>query len=689
MSSSIQSSSPNVAFHIDYIDDTVDRTQDFYGWANGKWLATAKIPPGFSSWSMYTELQQKTDLQMVAMLQNQKKHPPEHHYEQLVYAVYNSALNQDQREAVGITPIEDILNEISHAETVDEVILCTSYLYHDQALPFFGQFTDPHPTNPEVLTAFLDEGGMHLPNHVDYDNESKLKYLFDYAKQLFILAGYSAEKADEGANAVVTIETRLAKACLSNEDKLDPTKTNNVEDPMNISDNPTTSNNFRLYFESLDIREGEIVLTNPHYFDVVSAIWNETPIEMLKAYMSFTVLDRFSTFLTASFNQAQFQFYSVQLKGVAEPKSKEETCLEIVNDQLLEAAGRMWIGSYYPLEKKEKLRSFAALIHETFLERVSQFTWMREETHQNAILKAKRLSIQPAFPDEGYWKDYDGLNGVEEELPLGQNMRFAMRYNAGMELKKIGTPPNEKHWLDTCWKANFYWKLSPQQANAYHKFKLNCVYLPGGYYQDSMFGGEDPSYFGTGAVSNAHEAFHSIDPTGCHYSPDNKVENWWTKSDHAHFDLAKEKVIQQFDNYQVTYSDGTTENINGALTCRENMADQGGLLVAYDAMHKSMKGKEAEIIDGFTPEQRFFIAYAQKQRSVMTDKALQSMVKTNEHAPGRQRVNGNLAQTPAFWDAFGIPEGSPMRVSKALKSHIWETPSEKGSSSSKIGCSIS
>lgn len=680
--------STKVAFDPSAIDWTVDPTQNFYRFACGTWLNTQTIPPGYSTWSLYNQETQSISDQMKKVLDNQGDYPPKGNYQELVYRVYNSARNIVERNKVGIAPIESLLSDISTLETIDDVIRFTATLYNKQTLPFFGQITDPHPAKPDLLTAVLDEGGMHLPNHMNYKDPAKLNYLNEYAVKLFCLAGWSKEAAEAGAQQVLGIETRLADACMSSEDKMNPALTSNVRNTDQISDNPKTSENFQIYFNQLAANTSQIVVTNPNFIEAVSQLWNDFPIEGQKAYMRFTVLDAFSGFLTEEFEDARFTFYSMQLSGVQEKKSLEDRCMDIVYTQLLEAAGRVWVDNFYPAEKKERLHQLATVMHDQFLERVHGFTWMQDETHKKALLKAKRVCIQPAFPEDGFWRDYDGLKDIDEKMPLGANMLNAMIYNAALELNKIGTATEKRHWLDTCWKTNFYYLCSPNESNAFNKFNKNTIYLAAGYYQQQMFDCADPSVFGS-TVSIAHEMHHSLDPTGRHYDPDNVVEDWWTKIDSAHFDKEKEKVIKQFNDYYVTYSDGTTtENLNGALVCRENMSDIGALEVAYHAMKKYMLEKGSETIDGFTPEQRFFLAYAQAKMAIYTDAALKSQVETNEHAPAEQRVNGCLAQTATFWEAFNVKEIGPMRVPPVLKCRIWETGREEDKNPS-YSCNIS
>ena len=652
------------------MDPKKPETWDFYKYANGAWTSSATIEPGKTGNGTFYELDKQVLSQMLALFDKlNKTDVAKLSPQQLtVRNMHISAANQELRNKVGLDPIANLLAMIGKSDSPGALMASLITLHKDEVQAFLGWQTDTDANKPAQLTFHLDDGGTHLTSPAQYKDPKKVQGLRDYITKLLTQSGWPSGNINSAADAVIKIEETLAASQLDPKDKLDPTVTSNFRKQSELDPE------IRSFLNGLGIAMDPIQVMNPKFVQTVAQILRERPLEDIKAYLTFCTLDSFAPYLTEDYVKLHFDFHRRFLQGVEKPKPVEETLMACVEVELRELLSEVWVKEYYTKDNKAKALKMADVIHETFVERISQLPWWSPETRPLAVEKAQSVLVNLCFPDDGKWKDYSGLGTLDPTAPLVENIRLARKFNVSEELRKVGTPTDRQVWLKTPWPDNFYYACVPHEANAYDDFGRVAVYFPQAFLLPPMSGGDDPSFFGAFGAILAHELYHSIDTTGCHYDPAGKVTNWWTKHDTEEFKKRAAATAAQFSEYSVSFSDGSSLKVNGELTLRENLSDLGGALVAFDAMKRYMQGRKVELIDGVTPEQAFFLSYAQTWRSISTEQSMKNRIQFNEHAPPYWRVNGTLTQMPAFRTTYGTPpKGSPMYLPPELRSTIWGT----------------
>lgn len=633
------------------LDPSVKPWEDFYRYANGGWLDANPIPPEYSAWGAFHELHERNnaalrkELEAAAAKTDAKPGSPE----QLVGDFYASGMDEAAIEKAGIEPLAE---EFARIAAIDGPESLTRTIAHLTELGvdagfWFGSGQDAKDS--ESVIAQLYQSGLGLPEREYYrekgEDAEKLREAYvAHVARTFELLGDSKADAEDAAKRVMAFETKLAEASMPNVELRDPDATYHKKTPAELRE---LMPNFAwdAWFDEIGIREPDAVnVGQPKFFQTFDALVKDAPLEDWRAYLRWHLASAASPYLGKNFVNEWFDFYGRTLNGSEELRPRWKRVMATIDDSVGEALGQLYVRDNFPPEAKEQALELVANLREALRDRIRELPWMTEKTKEAALRKLEAMRVKIGYPD--VWRDYSGL-----EINRGPYVGNVFRANAfefRRDLAKIGKPVDRNEW-----------EMSPPTVNAYFHPAMNEIVFPAGILQPPFF---DPNaddavnYGGIGAVIG-HELTHGFDDQGRKYDEKGNLANWWTAEDLKNFEARSQKIIEQFDGYEVL--DGL--KINGRLTTGENIADLGGAKIAFAALQKALARNPAPAeIDGFTPAQRFFLSYAQTWRTNERDESLRVQVKTDPHSPAEFRVNGPLSNLEEFVGAFECPPDSPM-----------------------------
>ncbi|MFI5358375.1 MAG: M13 family metallopeptidase, partial [Opitutales bacterium] len=489
------------------------------------------------------------------------------------------------------------------------------------------------------------------------DQFAKYRTAFvEHVAKMFTLAGEAPEVAATDAKTVFALETALAANAKSPVELRDPL--------ANYNKMPTTG--LAAIFPAFPLATyladrgitgpaaGEIIVGQPKFFEGLQQQLTARPLGEWKTYLRYRLLRTSASYLAAPFEQEYFHFYSTVLRGTPAMEPRWQRASRVVDGEIGEALGQLYVARYYPPEAKARMDQMIHNITAVMRSRLEKVDWMTETTRQKALAKFDRFVAKIGHPDK--WRDYATVD-VKPGAYLA-NVRAATAFEVRREIAKLGQPVDKMEW-----------DMTPPTVNAYFNPTANNINFPAGILQPPFFDftlDDAVNYGGIGAVIG-HEITHGFDDQGRHYDADGNLSEWWTEKDAAEFKARAQKVVDQFNSYEVLPG----VHVNGELTLGENIADLGGVSLAYEALERSLVGKERKLIDGLTPEQRFFLSWAQVWRTNIRESALRQQVAADPHAPGNYRAIGPLVNFQPFYDAFGIKEGDPMWRKPELRAKIW------------------
>jgi putative endopeptidase len=506
----------------------------------------------------------------------------------------------------------------------------------------------------------LYQGGLGLPDRDYYlspDPRSKT-IREEYQKHLtavFSLLGQDEAQSALSAEAVMQIESRLAKASMTRLERRDPNKTYNkvsIQEMQSIA----PAFDWNAYFTNISIDvPSNFVIDNPTFFAEVSKMLTELPIDSWKTYLTWNLINRFSPYLSSPFVEQQFGFFGKVLSGSQKNRPRWERVAGSANMALGEAIGQVYVEENFPPQAKEKMVTLVANLKDAYRERIQNLTWMSEVTKQKAIDKLNAMNVKVGYPDK--WTDYTNLEIDRDSYAA--NIKRSLAFSFRKNMDKLGKPVDRDEWF-----------MNPQTVNAYYSPSMNEIVFPAGILQPPFFNlyADDAINYGGIGVIIVHEMTHGFDDQGRLYSKDGNLEEWWTPEDAEKFKALTQPLIDQYNAFVAIDS----MHLDGNLTLGENIADYGGLTIAYHAFRKSLEGNnEPSPIDGFTANQRFFLSYGNIWRQVIRDEELMRRVKEDVHSPGRFRVNGALFNIPEFYQAFTIEPTEPLYIAPEKRATIW------------------
>jgi putative endopeptidase len=649
-----------VPFKLTDIDTATNACTDFYQYSSGGWLKANPVPSAFSTWGPFNELRESNFLVLKDVLESAAKAAktttdPD---TKKLGTFYASCMDSAGAETAGAKPIEGALAGIAAISNQAQLNTAIAHLHAAGMSPVFSFGSEQDPKNSSLVILTANQGGLGLPNREYYTktdaNSEKIRAAYvNHIAKTFELIGKPAAEAKAEADKVMALETRLALASRTPVELRDPVANYNMT-TVTALNAMTPAFDWNTFMSAIDVHGvTSIDIGQPDYFKAVNSALTSIPLSDWKSYLSWRVAGRSSAYLSSAFVNEDFAFTSM-LNGARQMQPRWRRCLTTADNVLGDALGKEYVKVAFTPDAKAKALSMIENLRAAMRERIVKADWMTDATRQQALTKLTTLNRKIGYPDT--WRDYSTLNIVEG--PWATNYLNARSFDVRADLDKLGKPVDRGEWF-----------MTPPTVNAYFNPALNEIVFPAGRLQPPFFHAsydEGANYGGIGGTIG-HEMSHGFDDQGRQYDAKGNLVDWWTAADAKNYTERAKVVEDQYSAYTVLDS----LHVNGKLTLGENLADVVGVSVAYDALEKALAGKSKAKIDGFTPEQRFFLAYAQARRGNSRDEALRLQIATDPHSPGRFRVNGPLANMPEFATAFGCKEGDPMVRTASMRARIW------------------
>ena len=642
------------------MDLTVKAGDNFYQYANGGWIENNPVPDDktqFGSFSvLYDKNQEKLqDLVLDAAKSNAEKGS----IAQKIGDLYNSGMDTAKIDALGMQPIVSQLNTIDQMKANSDILPIIAEMHIQGVSPLFYFFGSQDDRNSSMVIANFYQGGLGLPDRDYYTSDDarsidiRKEYLLHVAK-MFGLAGYSDKQATTEAQTVMNMETRLAKASLTRLENRDPFRTYNKMS-LDSLQKMAPETNWSLFFTSINLADpGDINVRQTDFIIEVAKMLKEEKLADWKTYLKWNQINRSAGYLSSNFEKTDFDFYGTVLSGQKQQRPRWKRVLGSTSGALGEAIGKLYVEKYFPAEAKERMLKLVQNLRISLGHRIDNLDWMSDSTKTLAHEKLAAINVKIGYPDK--WIDYSALN--IEEGQYFENMKEAQSFAFYDNISKIGKPHDKTEW-----------GMTPQTVNAYYSPNANEIVFPAAILQPPFFfmDQDDAVNYGAIGVVIGHEMTHGFDDQGRNYDKDGNLNNWWKESDVEAFTAKAQMIIDQFD----AYPELDTLHVDGQLTLGENIADFGGLNISWDAFQQTEQAKTTEKIDGFTPQQRFFLSYAGVWRQSILDKELARRLKEDVHSPGDARVNIPLYNMDVFYQAFNIDESAKLYRAVEDRAVIW------------------
>jgi putative endopeptidase len=659
------SSSPELPYspslNLTSIDKSIDPCVNLYQYSCGRWQQQNPIPPDQTSWSVYGKLYEdnlnflRGILEQAAAAGGQRDAVT-----QKIGDFYAACIDQSAIETRGIAAIQPQLEAIAGLKSVRDLapVIARLQLHFSRSM-LFGGGSDQDPDNSEQVIASLDQGGLGLPDRDYYtkedakSKETRERYV-QHLQKIFELLGDNPATAKTNAQTLMRIETAFAKASLTQVERRDPYK---LKNKMDLAALQKLAPNFdwQTYYAQLQYPKFAILnVSAPAFFKQVSAELAAEPLDNWKTYLRFHVADSSSPYLSANFVQENFDFYRKYLRGAKEMQPRWKRCVQYTDRNLGEALGQAYVRKVFSPELKQSTLEMVRQIEAAMELRIRHLDWMSPETKEQALVKLHGIRNKIGYPDK--WRDYSSVAITPDDF-IG-DVRNAAAFEKHREIAKIGKPVDHGEW-----------DITPPTVDAYFNPQMNDINFPAGVLQPPLYDAkmdDAPNYGNTGGTIG-HELTHGFDDEGSQFDATGNLKNWWTKSDREKFDERTKCVRDQYSGYVVV----DDVHINGALTLGEDVADLGGEILAYMAWKTATKDKNLQPIDGLTPEQRFFIGYAQWDCANERPEDLRLRAQVDPHSPAQYRINGVVVNMPEFAEAFACKPGQPMVKPTEKVCRVW------------------
>jgi endothelin-converting enzyme/putative endopeptidase len=636
-------------FSIENIDKAVDPCVDFYQFACGTWLKNTEIPADQSNWVSFTQLDEDNEVILRKILEKAAAGGAKRNaIDQKIGDFYGSCMDEQAVNAKGLDPLKPELARIAAATDKEALINVIAHVHLIGPNPLFNFYSAPDLHNANMVIAYVDQGGLSLPDRNYYINDdAKMqemrKHLTDYATALFTLAGQPSEQASESAQTVLRIETALAKASMDRTLRRDP---KNRDHKMARDAAISLAPNFYLaqYFKDLGTPSfNELNVGNPEFFKEVNALIASESLSALKTYVEWHMLNGSASWLSQPFVDAHFK-YQQTLTGQAEIQPRWKRCVDATDGALGEALGQRYVEETFGPEAKLRMVKMVDALETSLDSDIKTLPWMTDATKQQAKVKLTAIRNKIGYPD--VWRDYSKLT-IEKGDLMGNFLR-ANEFESRRQIAKIGKPLDHTEW-----------GMTPPTVNAYYSPPRNEIVFPAGILQPPFFDQkmDEAVNFGGIGVVIGHELTHGFDDQGRKYDPQGNLRDWWTAEDGKEFEKRASCIADEYSNF-VSVDD---LKLNGRLTLGENTADNGGARIALAALLNVLGHEKADQkIDGYTREQRFFLGFARVWCQKIRPETARVRVNVDPHSPGRYRVNGTVQNMPEFQKAWGCKAGQPM-----------------------------
>ena len=661
-SQSASSAKPAPGFSLDTIDKTVDPCVDFYQYACGNWIKNSEIPPDQSQWVSFVELHERNlDIEHGILEKAATGGSKRNAIDQKIGDLYGSCMDEKDVDSKGVTAVKPELDRIAAAQDRGALIDEIAHIHLVGPSPLFNFYASSDMHNADQVIAYIDQGGLTLPDRDYYIKEDNPKmkemrqHLVEYATQVFTLAGQTPQQAGESAQTVLRIETSLAQGSM---DRTERRKPENRDHKMSREEAVALGPNFALnrYFTAVGAPAfTQLNVTNPEFFKKVNGTLESESLDSLKTYVSWHVLNSAAPWLSQPFVDANFK-YQQALTGQKEIQARWKRCVNLTDRELGEALGQRYVEAAFSAESKARMLKMVDALEKSLAEDIHDLSWMSEETKKQAKVKLDAIRNKIAYPN--VWRDYSSVTIQPGDL-MG-NVQRANEFESKRQIAKIDKPLDRKEW-----------GMTPPTVNAYYSSSFNEIVFPAGILQPPFFDPklDDSVNFGGIGLVIGHELTHGFDDQGRKFDPEGNFHDWWTKQDGEEFEKRVSCVADEYSGF-VAVDD---LKLNGRLTLGENTADNGGARIALAALEHMIAddktGKEGQKIDGYTPEQRFFLGFGRVWCEKRRPEVARMRVLTDPHSPGKYRVNGVVQNMPEFQKAWGCKAGQPMVAENAC--HVW------------------
>lgn len=643
----------------EFLDAKVKPTEDFFLFSNGKWIAKSKIPASESRWGSFNELEQNNKKKLTQILDFATKNPGKKGSQnQLLGDYYLSYTNMNIRNKSGFQSVKVDLDEINALKSVEELPAMVAKLHLDGLGTLFSFGVDQDLKNIDRNVVYLSQGGIGLPNCEYYLKENK-KTILDayklYVEKSFVKFGYSQTDAQNAAKIIVDFETNLAKSMLTPAELRVPETTYNMTG-MNEVGSLFGKFDFTSYYQKIGLKTVDsIVIGTTKFVETIASLYSDEDLEAWKKYLTWNVMNSYMGHLGEEFVELRFDFYGRTLSGKKERKPLNESCIdELTRMEVGELLGKAFVDKHFSKNAQERVNVMVDNLLIVFKDRISNLDWMSDQTKKEALIKLSSIGRKLGFPEK--WEDYSSLNFSKDDYV--SNVREMNRFSTRKNLEQLNKPIDKTKW-----------GMPAHMVNAYYHPLLNEIAFPAGIMQAPFFdeNAEDAVNYGRIGMVIGHEFTHGFDDMGSKFAADGSFKNWWTEEDRKLFEEKTKTLGETYSGFCPLEG----HCVNPELTMGENIADLGGLTMALYAYKLTKECKSGEKREGFTPEQRFFIAYAQLWKIKYTDAEMKNRIANDSHSPGMYRVNGPLMNCPEFFEAFSVKEGDKMRNSKMKVAKIW------------------
>lgn len=651
------------SLNINSMDKSIDPCQNFYKYACGRWQKENPIPADQTSWSVYAKLYQDNLNFLRGILEQASVNEKERDtVTQKIGDFYAACMDEAAVESRGADALKPQLEAIASLKAVRELapLVARLQLYaggYRSILFRSGSVQDPD--NSEQQIAALDQGGLGLPDRDYYtkddakSKETRERYL-QHAQKIFELLGDAPENARKNADTLMRIETGLAKASMTRVERRDPYKMKNKID-MPALEKLVSNFDWHTYYGALQFPKFQILnATAPAFFQELNALLSNELLENWKTYLRFHVADSLSPYLSTKFVDESFEFYRKYLRGAKEQQPRWKRCVQYTDRNLGEALGQAYVRKVFSTQLKQSTLEMVQRIEAAMEQRIRQLDWMSSETKQQALTKLHAIRNKIGYPDK--WRDYSSVNIVRGDF-LG-DIQHCAEFENRRDIAKVGKPVDHGEW-----------EISPVTVDAYYNPQMNDINFPAGVLQPPLYDAkldDAPNYGDTGGTVG-HELTHGFDDEGSQFDANGNLKNWWTKEDREKFEARTKCVSDQYSRYVVV----DDVHINGLLTMGEDVADLGGEILAYIAWKDATKEKNLQPIDGLTPEQRFFVGFAQWDCANERPEDLRVRAQTDPHSPAEYRINGVVVNMPEFAKAFSCRAGQPITKPSETVCRVW------------------
>jgi putative endopeptidase len=658
-----QESSPDYIPSLDLtsIDKSADPCVNFYQYSCGRWQQNNPIPPDQTQWSVYGKLYQDNLNFLRGILEQAAASGPQRDaVAQKIGDFYAACMDEPTIEKRGLEALKPQLERVSGLQAVRELapLIAQLQLDYGRSIVFAGG-SDQDPDDSEQQIAALDQGGLGLPDRDYYtkdDAKSKetREHYLQHVQKIFQLLGDTPETSKKNAETVMRMETALAQASLTRVERRDPYK---MKNKMKIAALEQLAPNFNWqeYYSHLQYPKFETLnVTAPAFFKEVNAEMEREPLANWKTYLRFHIADSAAPYLSSNFVQENFDFYRKYLRGAKEMQPRWKRCVQYTDRDLGEALGQAYVRKVFSPELKQSTLEMVKHIEDAMAQRIHQLNWMSAETKGQALAKLNAIRNKIGYPDK--WRDYSSVNIVRDDF-LG-DVRRSTEFETHRDIAKIGKPVDRAEW-----------GMTPPTVNAYYNPQMNDINFPAGVLQPPLYDAkmdDAPNYGDTGGTIG-HELTHGFDDEGSQYDAKGNLKNWWSKEDRQKFDERTKCVRDQYAQYIVV----DDIHVNSALTLGEDVADLGGEILGYVAWKFATKDKNLQPLDGLTPEQRFFVGFAQWACANERPEDMRVRAQTDPHSPAQYRINGVVVNMPEFAQAFSCKAGQPMVNPPAKVCTVW------------------